>query len=166
MRVRGFAFLPSSWTAVLLNGFECAGVLICRWTAEWFDCFVGWRLFIDRKPGTGAKQEKRVADLSPILLESRHIFQENTYRKITPCDVCSQILKGTTKLNYAPTITLVIAAHSNNEPSIRCLINRAAPLSVYQIASIQSVNRSIVWSESLSSKMLHSYPYQQTVLMS
>jgi len=47
-----------------------------------------------RKPGTGAKQEKRVADLSPILLESRHIFQENTYRKITPCDVCSQILKG------------------------------------------------------------------------
>lgn len=24
----------------------------------------------------------------------RHIFQENTYKKITPCDVCSQVLRG------------------------------------------------------------------------
>ncbi|XP_059351625.1 uncharacterized protein LOC130691526 isoform X2 [Daphnia carinata] len=24
----------------------------------------------------------------------RHVFQENTYKKITPCDVCSQVLRG------------------------------------------------------------------------
>ena len=24
----------------------------------------------------------------------KHIFQENTYKKITPCDVCSQVLRG------------------------------------------------------------------------
>jgi len=48
-----------------------------------------------RKPGTsGGKPEKQAPELSPILLESRHIFQESTYRKITPCDVCSQILRG------------------------------------------------------------------------
>ena len=26
--------------------------------------------------------------------QQRHIFQENTYKKITPCDVCSQVLRG------------------------------------------------------------------------
>ncbi|XP_071745432.1 uncharacterized protein Stacl isoform X4 [Lepeophtheirus salmonis] len=31
------------------------------------------------------------------LLETNHIFQEYTYKKITPCDVCSQILRGHTR---------------------------------------------------------------------
>ena len=26
--------------------------------------------------------------------ENTHIFQEYTYKKITPCDICSQILRG------------------------------------------------------------------------
>ena len=30
---------------------------------------------------------------SPIP-EQAHIFQEYTYKKITPCDICSQILRG------------------------------------------------------------------------
>jgi len=30
----------------------------------------------------------------PQILENSHIFQEYTYKKITPCDVCSQILRG------------------------------------------------------------------------
>ena len=57
---------------------------------------------MNRKPGTSGKQEKQVPDLSPMLLESRHIFQENTYRKITPCDVCSQILRGSHPTKKVP----------------------------------------------------------------
>lgn len=30
----------------------------------------------------------------PPILENSHVFQEYTYKKITPCDVCSQILRG------------------------------------------------------------------------
>ena len=26
--------------------------------------------------------------------DNAHIFQEYTYKKITPCDICSQILRG------------------------------------------------------------------------
>jgi len=26
--------------------------------------------------------------------EGAHVFQEYTYKKITPCDICSQILRG------------------------------------------------------------------------
>ena len=28
------------------------------------------------------------------IAENAHIFQEYTYKKITPCDICSQILRG------------------------------------------------------------------------
>jgi len=31
---------------------------------------------------------------TPHIMENSHIFQEYTYKKITPCDVCSQILRG------------------------------------------------------------------------
>jgi len=31
---------------------------------------------------------------TPQIIENSHIFQEYTYKKITPCDVCSQILRG------------------------------------------------------------------------
>ena len=36
-------------------------------------------------PGTGG---------SGGMPENAHIFQEYTYKKITPCDICSQILRG------------------------------------------------------------------------
>ena len=36
---------------------------------------------------------------TPPVIENSHIFQEYTYKKITPCDICSQILRG--KLNCA-----------------------------------------------------------------
>ena len=32
--------------------------------------------------------------LPQAMSENAHIFQEYTYKKITPCDVCSQILRG------------------------------------------------------------------------
>ena len=35
-----------------------------------------------------------VAAGPPPILENSHVFQEYTYKKITPCDVCSQILRG------------------------------------------------------------------------
>ena len=31
---------------------------------------------------------------TPPVIEAAHIFQEYTYKKITPCDICSQILQG------------------------------------------------------------------------
>ena len=31
---------------------------------------------------------------TPPVIENAHIFQEYTYKKITPCDICSQILRG------------------------------------------------------------------------
>merc|ERR1719225_1084322 len=34
---------------------------------------------------------------TPPVIENAHIFQEYTYKKITPCDICSQILRGHTR---------------------------------------------------------------------
>ena len=31
---------------------------------------------------------------SPPIIENCHVFLENTYKKITPCDICSQVLRG------------------------------------------------------------------------
>lgn len=31
---------------------------------------------------------------SQVRLDSEHNLQEYTYKKITPCDVCSQVLRG------------------------------------------------------------------------
>lgn len=35
---------------------------------------------------------------TPPVIENAHIFQEYTYKKITPCDICSQILRGKVKI--------------------------------------------------------------------
>ena len=48
---------------------------------------------------TALKHIKKKQDLvhqpgPPPILENCHIFLENTYKKITPCDVCSQVLRG------------------------------------------------------------------------
>ena len=34
------------------------------------------------------------------MIENAHIFQEYTYKKITPCDICSQILRGKLDWNW------------------------------------------------------------------
>ena len=36
-------------------------------------------------------RQKNGAEPEPDLA---HVFQEYTYKKITPCDICSQILRG------------------------------------------------------------------------
>jgi len=33
-------------------------------------------------------------DSEPFQIFENHIFQEYTYKKITPCDICSQVLRG------------------------------------------------------------------------
>ncbi|ENN73282.1 hypothetical protein YQE_10046, partial [Dendroctonus ponderosae] len=49
-----------------------------------------------------------------------HNFQENTYKKITPCDVCSQILRGRIR-SMQNSIIFMNALHRrhqiNNNPS-------------------------------------------------
>ena len=46
----------------------------------------------------GKQEAGKAAGASPTgpppILENSHVFQEYTYKKITPCDVCSQILRG------------------------------------------------------------------------
>ena len=40
------------------------------------------------------KQDVEIPPSTPIIIENCHIFQENTYKRITPCDVCSEVLRG------------------------------------------------------------------------
>ena len=87
-----------------------------------------WRIAIRKSPSSSSKAEKQRSNAagpaptgafhsalsSSDLLQphhhhhllqqqhpdgQRHIFQENTYKKITPCDVCSQVLRGITSLS-------------------------------------------------------------------
>jgi len=44
--------------------------------------------------GENEKGKPAAASTAPQIIENSHIFQEYTYKKITPCDVCSQILRG------------------------------------------------------------------------
>lgn len=55
------------------------------------------RLLTRRKSGRDGFQ----VTSSPDLI---HQFQEYTYKKITPCDVCSQVLRGMCWLPFLPTI--------------------------------------------------------------
>ena len=71
------------------------------------NCLVkGFSPFSD-KPVPGRMKSKWVAALKHIkgkpelvhggqnpIIENCHVFLENTYKKITPCDVCSQVLRG------------------------------------------------------------------------
>ena len=48
-----------------------------------------------RKPG--GKNSANGGPGDKGMPENAHIFQEYTYKKITPCDICSQILRGELK---------------------------------------------------------------------
>ncbi|CAH1395659.1 unnamed protein product, partial [Nezara viridula] len=43
------------------------------------------------------KEKRNGKELNMISGDSAHQFQEYTYKKITPCDVCSQVLRGHTR---------------------------------------------------------------------
>merc|ERR1712106_252462 len=50
--------------------------------------------------GKQAPTEKPAAPVAtgpPAVLDTSHQFQEYTYKNITPCDVCSQVMKGHTR---------------------------------------------------------------------
>jgi hypothetical protein len=44
--------------------------------------------------GKDSDKSKGAGNGTVQIMENSHIFQEYTYKKITPCDVCSQILRG------------------------------------------------------------------------
>lgn len=58
--------------------------------------FIIYDYFLCRKNGSAATRELLKGD------PDAHNFQEYTYKKITPCDVCSQVLRGKINclLNY------------------------------------------------------------------
>merc|ERR1712038_806990 len=51
--------------------------------------------YIHKKPG--GKNSANGGPGDKGMPENAHIFQEYTYKKITPCDICSQILRGHTR---------------------------------------------------------------------
>jgi len=61
--------------------------------SKWVNAFKN----IKGKQENGNKPHSTASSGPPPILENSHVFQEYTYKKITPCDVCSQILRGHTR---------------------------------------------------------------------
>jgi len=58
--------------------------------SKWVNAFKN----VKGKQAPAEKPSAPVATGPPPLLETSHQFQEYTYKNITPCDVCSQVMKG------------------------------------------------------------------------
>merc|ERR1719225_409900 len=58
---------------------------------KWMKAFKGVK-----KDTSEERVHKNGGESSPQMNEA-HVFQEYTYKKITPCDICSQILRGHTR---------------------------------------------------------------------
>jgi len=66
--------------------------------SKWLKAFKSLKTPPPNGAGKDADKEKRNGkDLNLIQGDSAHQFQEYTYKKITPCDVCSQVLRGHTR---------------------------------------------------------------------
>merc|ERR1719228_1479290 len=61
--------------------------------SKWVNAFKN----VKGKPAATVKPAAPVASGTPPALENSHQFQEYTYKNITPCDVCSQVMKGHTR---------------------------------------------------------------------
>jgi len=61
--------------------------------SKWVNAFKN----VKGKQATTVKPATPVATGPPPVLENNHQFQEYTYKNITPCDVCSQVMKGHTR---------------------------------------------------------------------
>jgi len=61
--------------------------------SKWVNAFKN----VKGKPSPTVKPVAPVASATPPALENSHQFQEYTYKNITPCDVCSQVMKGHTR---------------------------------------------------------------------
>jgi hypothetical protein len=59
----------------------------------------------------------------PPILENSHVFQEYTYKKITPCDVCSQILRGSQRLIIINFI-IVLSTPGHARQGLKCKLCR------------------------------------------
>merc|ERR1719233_2053445 len=61
--------------------------------SKWVNAFKN----VKGKQSPTVKPGAPVATGPPPVLENNHQFQEYTYKNITPCDVCSQVMKGHTR---------------------------------------------------------------------
>lgn len=61
--------------------------------SKWVNAFKN----VKGKQAPAVKPTAPVPTGSPPVLENSHQFQEYTYKNITPCDVCSQVMKGHTR---------------------------------------------------------------------
>lgn len=61
--------------------------------SKWVNAFKN----VKGKQAPAVKPTTPVATGPPPVLENSHQFQEYTYKNITPCDVCSQVMRGHTR---------------------------------------------------------------------
>lgn len=55
------------------------------------ECLISITLLLSSHP---ARKNGNASAGSQVRIDSEHNLQEYTYKKITPCDVCSQVLRG------------------------------------------------------------------------
>merc|ERR1712025_75554 len=65
--------------------------------SKWVNAFKNVKGSQQSNPGPGSASKAAAAVAPPPVLETSHQFAEYTYKNITSCDVCSQIMKGNTR---------------------------------------------------------------------
>merc|ERR1719284_696283 len=65
--------------------------------SKWVNAFKNVKGSQQTNPGPGSASKAAAAVAPPPVLETSHQFAEYTYKNITSCDVCSQIMKGNTR---------------------------------------------------------------------
>lgn len=61
---------------------------------KWVKAFKNIKGSKEQPTEKSTKNGKDSDSAQPAVIENSHVFQEYTYKKITPCDICSQILRG------------------------------------------------------------------------
>jgi len=65
--------------------------------SKWVNAFKNVKGSQQSNPGPASASKAAAAVAPPPVLETSHQFAEYTYKNITSCDVCSQIMKGNTR---------------------------------------------------------------------
>ena len=89
-----------------LKEFCCSQKESGKLKSKWVNAFKN----VKGKQAPAEKPTTPVATGPPAVLDTSHQFQEYTYKNITPCDVCSQVMKGgcATYSHYSWRLPLIL----------------------------------------------------------